>query len=50
MITILVAFLLIALSMAGLGLGLMFGRGPPQGGCGTPCAGCRNPCARKGAR
>ena len=50
MITLLVVFLLIALSMAGLGLGLLLGRGPPRGGCGTACAGCRKPCAGRGAR
>ncbi len=50
MITLLLVLLLVALSMAGLGLGLLAGRGPPRGGCGAPCAGCRKICPRKAAQ
>jgi hypothetical protein len=45
--TLLLVLILVALSMAGLALGLLAGRGPLSGGCGRACDGCRKPCARR---
>jgi hypothetical protein len=44
MATVLLSFGIIAASIAGLGIGLFFGRRPPVAACGTQC-GDGNVCA-----
>jgi len=48
-VTLLLVLILVVLSMAGLALGLLAGRGPLSGGCGRACDGCRKLCARRSA-
>ncbi|WPY94414.1 hypothetical protein T8T21_15110 [Limimaricola variabilis] len=47
--TLLLVLILVALSMAGLALGLLARRGPLSGGCGRACDGCRKTCNRRSA-
>ena len=60
MLTYLIAFLVFALVIAGMSIGVLAGRGRIQGSCGglnqlpgieSDCGGaCRRPCAKKRAR
>ena len=46
---VLLAFGVIALSLAGLGAGLFFGRGAPRGTCASAIGGDERPCPVCGA-
>lgn len=53
MTTLVLSALVFAASVAGMSLGLLFGRAPIRSGCrgaGLDCAGCARPCDRQESR